>query len=436
MPFSYFPPLPENIWGNIDGNIELQSDLIDLIDSKTVEINNRNNLLINPNFRIWQRVAKEFEIVNRSRLSNVATLETSVPHGFQTADVAQVTQISDSSYDTTSGETIIVVDDTSFRYYSSGSDESETSEADGKCIITNRTSIVATDSNFTADRWIALSDANTLIATPTEPTGMQIESIDDTKFGLIQIVPNLYLSPSLEGKFSASIQLSSDNNASAKLAILSWNGLSDSTINDVVSSWNSDGTNPTLATNWHYEGVSDSVELSETATTIKLEDIEITTNDVTNIAVFVWFEGVTADEKITTDEAQLLANSTALEFIPNTYQFDTDECLKFYQKSYVNRFAPTTISNNGKVVFPTSFGTDSGGAFGTVSITPMYKPPFISLIGANNPPELGKWQVSTGTNIAVIADNISENSFSVKNDAGFTVSTNSISGHYVCSAEI
>ena len=150
----------------------------------------------------------------------------------------------------------------------------------------------------------------------------------------------------------------------------------------------------------------------------------------------MWFEGVTAREKITINEAQLLPNNSALEFIPNSYQFDLDECLKFYQKSYVNKFAPTTISNNGKVVFPTSFGTDSGGAFGTGSITPMYRPPIVELISADNPSELGKWQVSTGTNIAVSAENISENSFSIKNDAGFTVSTNSISGHYVCSAEI
>lgn len=436
MPFSYFPPLPENIWGNIDGNIELQSDLIDLIDSKLVEINSNENLLINPNFRIWQRVANEFEIVNRSRLSNVATVETSIPHGFQTADTVQTTQMGDSSYDAPSGETIIVVDETSFRYYSSGSDESETAEVDGKCVMINRTSIVATDSAFTADRWIAVSDANTLIATPETPSGILIESVEDTKFGLLQIVPNLYLNTFLDGKFSASISLSSDNNATAKVAIISWNGISDSTTNDAISSWNSDGTNPTLVTNWHYEGVSDSIELTTTPTTLKLEDIEIATSDVKNIAVFVWFEGVTSGEKITIDEAQLLANNSALEFTPNTYQFDMNECQKFYQKSYANYNCPTTISNAGKVVFPTSFGTDSGGAFGTVSISPMYRPPIVELISANNPPESGNWQVSTGTNIAVSAENISENSFSVKNDAGFTVSTNSISGHFVCSAEI
>lgn len=436
MPFSYFPPMLENIWGNIDGNIELQTDLIDLIDSKLVEINNKDNLLINPNFRIWQRVANEFEIVNRSRIANVATLETSIPHGYHTGDKVQTTQMSDSSYDSPSGETIIVIDDTSFRYYSSGSDESETSETDGKCVLINRTSIVATDSNFAADRWIAISNANTLITTPVTPTGMLIESVDDTKFGLLQVIPNLYSNAFLDGKFSASISLTSDNNAAAKVAILSWNGLADTTTNDAVSSWNSDGTNPTLAANWHYEGVSDSVILNSIATTIKLEDIEIATSDITNIAVFVWFESVNIGEKITIDEAQLLANSSALEFTPNTYQFDMDECQKFYQKSYTNRHCPTTISNAGKVVFPTSFGTDSGGVFGTVSISPMYRPPFVELISASNPPESGNWQVSTGTNIAVSAENISENSFSIKNNAGFTVSTNSISGHYVCSAEI
>lgn len=436
MPFSYFPPLPENIWGNIDGNIELQTDLIDLIDSKLVEINNNDNLLINPNFRIWQRVANEFEIVNRSRISNVATLETSIPHGYQTGDKVQTTQMSDSSYDAPSGETIIVIDDTTFRYYSSGSYESQTAEADGKCVLINRTSFVPTDGAFTADRWIAISDANTLITTLVTPTGMLIESVDDTKFGLLQVIPNLYLNAFLDGKFSASISLSSDNNAAGKVAILSWNGVTDTTTNDVISSWNSNGTNPTLAANWHYEGVSDSVILNSIATTIKLEDIEIATSDVTNIAVFVWFESVTFGEKITIVEALLLANSSALEFTPNTYQFDMDECQKFYQKSYTNRHSPTTLSNSGKVVFPTSFGTDSGGVFGTVSISPMYRPPSVELISASNPPESGKWQVSTGTNIAVSAENISENSFSIKNNAGFTVSTNSISGHYVCSAEI
>lgn len=436
MPFSYFPPLPENIWGNIDGNIELQSDLIELIDNKLEETNKRNNLLINPNFRIWQRVANEFEIVNRSRLSNVCTLETSIPHGFQTADIVQTTQMNDSSYDTTSGETIIVVDDTSFRYYSTGSDESETSEASGKCVLINRTSIVATDNNFTADRWIAISDSNTLISSPKDPTGMQIESVDDSKFGILQIVPNLYINSLLDGKFSASVQISSDNIANAKLAILSWNGVTDSTNNAVVSTWNSEGTNPTLSANWNYEGVSDAIDLSETASIIKLEDIEIATNDVTNIAVLVWFESLTSGEKIILNEAQLLPNNSIIEFVANSYQQDSDDCRKFYQKSYNNNFAPTTIINSGKKVFPTSFGTDSGGAFGSIHISTMYKTPIVTLISANNPPEIGKWQVSTGTNIEVVADDISEKSFTVKNDEGFTISTNSISGHYLCSAEI
>ena len=90
MPFSYFPPLPENVWGNLDGDIGLQTDLIDLINETVSQNDTNTNLIMNPNFRIWQRAATQLDIVNRIRSSNIVTLETAVAHGYDDGDIVQL----------------------------------------------------------------------------------------------------------------------------------------------------------------------------------------------------------------------------------------------------------------------------------------------------------------------------------------------------------
>ena len=97
MPLSYFPPLPENIWGNLGGNIELQSDLIELIESQSKSNAEKVNLIINPNFSVWQRCSNSLSVVGRSRNTNVATIETALPHGYEAGDVLQIYAMNDSS---------------------------------------------------------------------------------------------------------------------------------------------------------------------------------------------------------------------------------------------------------------------------------------------------------------------------------------------------
>lgn len=436
MPLSYFPPLPENIWGNMDGNIELQTDLVNYIELKSQSVSKRNNLIINPNFKIWQRCANQIAIASKSRLANTVTLETVQAHGYTDGDEIQITNMSDSTYDEPSNVAISYIDSTHFSYTNIGSDESNSSELGGFALLTNRCSIAGDNAEFSSDRWITLHNSNDIVLKPNEVSGISITSNATSKFALMQIVPSKYLEQYLEGKFSASIKVKSDNNSTVRVAIVSWNSTKDNTNKLAISSWNTIGTNPTLATNWTYEGISMPYTLSDDYQTIKLEEIEIATTNANNIALLIWAESTSIGENIVIDEAQLLTSSEITDFIPNDYEYDLDSCRKFFMKSYQSNSPLYHISEIGKTIFPTSYGTSDGNSFGTIHYSEMYQPPFITLMTANNPPTQGVWRVSTGSNIGVVTADVSEKSFSLINDSGFTISTSSISGHYVLSAEI
>lgn len=437
MPFSYFPPLPENVWGNLDGDIGLQTDLIDLINETVSQNDTKTNLVINPNFRIWQRAATQIDIVNRTRSSNIVTLETAVAHGFDDGDIVQITSMSDNSYDEPDGTPITYIDSTHFTYPNTDSDESDTTETNGKALLISRVSLSPSDGAMAADRWKMLHDSNQLVVSPANNSdGMYIETNSTGKFGFLQVIPNSDVEQYLLTTLSASIELKSSVSASAKVSVLSWTGTADITTNDIVSSWNSDGTAPSLATNWHYEATTEATALTSSYQQLSIENIDIAEFGAKNLALFVWVEGLTSGEGITANKAQVLTNAHIGEFRSNSYEYDLWECKKFYQKSYSLANPPHKKTDVGRKIFPTSFGTGNGGIYGTVHLRDMYKTPTIELISSGNPPISGKWQVSTGSNVSVSTIDISEKTFSVKNDAGFTISTSHIGGHFICDSEI
>lgn len=437
MPFSYFPPQPENVWGNLDGNINLQTDLIDLINGKIGNAKAKTNLIINPSFKIWQRVANQLEIVTRERTANTSTLETDAEHGYQTGDIVQITEMDDISYNYPSGTAITVVDGTHFSYSNTGSNESVTAESNGEALLTSRVSMNPLDGEIAADRWVFINENSEIVVAPTSNSeGVSVATNNTNKIGFLQVIRSKYLADIVGNTFSASIELKSSESAVANLAILSWTGTADATNNDAVGTWNSDGVNPTLFANWAFEGIADSITLDSDLQQIKLENINIADAGAKNLALFIWFDELTSSEIITAKNAQLVHSPATGDFEPNSYEYDLEECSKFYQKSYTLLSPPHTVSDVGKMIFPTSYGTGNGSSYGTIQINTMYNIPTVKLISHGNSPVLGKWKVSTGTNVAVSTIDISEKSFSVKNDAGFTISTSFIAGHYVCESEI
>lgn len=433
MPFSYFPPLGEQVWGNLDGDIERQDDLIDLIDEKTGEAEQKQNLLINSNFSVWQRVATKLEVKSRERTSNLVTLETEVPHGYRTGDMVQITNMGAGTYDEPSGTVIAKIDDTHFSYTNTGGDESNTTELSGTCLLLDRISMVCGDGDFFADRWFALNESSEPIA--TEDEGAKLTATASGKLGVMQIVPHRYLEQYLDSGLSLSIDVKSESATKVKLALLTWEGNADEPNHDVVDSWNGVGANPSLVTDWGYESISNEVELSSEFQTLKLEDISVSTS-ANNIAIFLWIEGLSADENILINNAQIIEGSSYITYKRGYYVDEVIKCLQFYKKSYSLADPPYKKTDEGKVSFASSYGISNGNVVGTVHYCDMYKTPSVELISSADPPVNDYWVVSTGVNVGMAVDYENAKSFTVINDSGFSISTSSVGGHYVLDAEI
>ena len=119
------------------------------------------------------------------------------------------------------------------------------------------------------------------------------------------------------GKLSFGIQLktTSATIANARIGILKWVGTADSVTSDVVGTWASDGTNPTLATSWSYENTPANIGLTTSWARHTVEDITVDSN-TTNIAIFVWTDDgtITASDVIGFSEWQCNPGSTVHAF--------------------------------------------------------------------------------------------------------------------------
>ena len=119
------------------------------------------------------------------------------------------------------------------------------------------------------------------------------------------------------GKLSFGIQLktTSATIANARIGILKWTGTADAVTSDVVGTWASDGTNPTLATNWSYENTPANIGLTTSFARHTVEDITVD-SDTKNIAIFVWTDDgtITASDVIGFSEWQCNPGSTVNAF--------------------------------------------------------------------------------------------------------------------------
>ena len=131
--------------------------------------------------------------------------------------------------------------------------------------ITSTTSYTNNDTNYTLDRWKLFSESNDIVdvsqETSTVPTNqlhaikLDVENTNE-KFGIAQCVENencvgligQQCTLSFKAKVSDTSKL--DN---IKAAIIAWNGTADAPTDDMISNWQSEGTDPSLVSNFTYE---------------------------------------------------------------------------------------------------------------------------------------------------------------------------------------
>ena len=162
------------------------------------------------------------------------------------------------------------------------------------------------DDTILMDMWRLLSDGNNIVDV------QQVDSVFDgfynairldvetasKKFGVVQIIETKIAkrvigdvcSLSFDAKVTSASAGRLDN---IKAVVLSWDSTADSVTSDVVSSWGAEDTTPTWAANWTAENTPANLSVTTSQARYSIENISIDTASTTNIAVFIWADGLT-----------------------------------------------------------------------------------------------------------------------------------------------
>lgn len=229
------------------------------------------------------------------------------------------------------------------------------------------------DAAYTLDRWKIFSDGNDVIdvsqETTTIPTNrLFAASLDvetaNKKFGIAQIVEHKNCVGLIGGKVTLSFQAKVSDTSkldNVKAAIISWSSTADSPTTDMISAWGSEGTNPTLASNFTYENTP--ANLSVTTSYAKYSvTANVDTSGAKNIIVFIWSDvtDTTAGHFLYVTDVQLEAGDTATDYEHKKYSDDLKECLRYFYKlrktnaygEFVTIRTYSTDDGTGIIYFP------------------------------------------------------------------------------------
>ena len=138
------------------------------------------------------------------------------------------------------------------------------------------------------------------------------------------------------GSLSFGIQAKTTSGAidTIRIGILKWTGTADSPTTDVVGTWASDGTDPTLATNWSYENTPSDLNLTTSWQRFTVENVTVD-SDTNNIGIFIWTDDgtITANDQWDVTEWQLNPGATVHDFHSGSISEEADK-VDYYLQRY------------------------------------------------------------------------------------------------------
>jgi hypothetical protein len=221
------------------------------------------------------------------------------------------------------------------------------------------------DGSYTLDQWILLSDGDDIVDVKSQtsdvPTGsstaleLDVETINK-KFGVLQFVENLNCASIIGQEVTLSFQAKATAALDdVRCAIIAWSSTKDAPTKDIINSWEAEGTNPTLVSNFTYENTpadlnvtTDFAKYSVTAT--------IDTSSTTNVAVFIFSNvtGTTAGtDKLHIGQVQLEKSSSASGFSFEAYTDYLQRCQRYFQ-GYCGNTGASIVNYHTGHAFTTS----------------------------------------------------------------------------------
>jgi len=243
---------------------------------------------------------------------------------------------------------------------------------------TSTTSPANNDDTYLFDQWGLLSDGNDIVDVSQDGLAAKFEvETANKKFGIVQFIE--YKDAIKFAGRTVSLQFKAKTVTgkairNIRAAVLSWNSTADSITSDVVSSWGSEGSNPTWAPNWTAENTPSNLALVADAwTTYKIENISIDTESMTNLAVVIWVDDTDAavDDLLYITDVQLNDGSVCLPYAQISFEEDLKRCMRYWQKSYNYNVAVGSDSNVGPVNYMTTQTSANGNQYTVRLMVPM-----------------------------------------------------------------
>ena len=235
------------------------------------------------------------------------------------------------------------------------------------------------DDTCTASRWRVLSDGNDIVdvvragglldtsvtgGAPRYSLALDVET-EDKKFGIVQIIEATNCSSlGIVGTATVSLSfLAKASNVSkldnVKAAVIGWSGSADAVTSDVVAAWNSEGTDPTLATSWTYENTPANLNVTTSDVRYKIENISVDTGTTNNLAVFIWSDvtDTTAGHVLYITDVQLEPGATANDFKRESASETLSKCQRYYHRGLYTFITYSTSGCVFNINFPTTMRT-------------------------------------------------------------------------------
>jgi hypothetical protein len=198
------------------------------------------------------------------------------------------------------------------------------------------------DDTYTLDRWYNLAEGNdsvdiTQASDSPDDNGysyaMDIETTGE-KFGLAQIIEadNCIGAIGNTVTLSFSAKVSNARIDTVKAAIIAWSGTADTVTSDFISSWNADGTTPTLIANATLENTPADLGVTTSWATYSVS-ASVDTASANNIIAFIWSDDATnpqAGDFLYVTNAKLEVGSDATDFAPDDKAANLAKCQRYY----------------------------------------------------------------------------------------------------------
>ena len=197
------------------------------------------------------------------------------------------------------------------------------------------------DDSYTLDRWILLSQGNNRAEVRQEladvPAGsaaaVRLQFVSNTAGkGILQITENQNCSDLIGSTATLSFKARVTDSgivSDVRAAIVSWSGTSDDVTSDIVATWNTSPTNPSLIANATYENTPVNLNVTNSWASYSVT-AAIDTASTKNVMVFIWNNNLsTSGQSLYVTDVQLELGSRVTPFERRPIGTEIDLCSRY-----------------------------------------------------------------------------------------------------------